>query len=83
MAVVPELEGWPLTAIGDAEADVVGVVPLAAAEDLPTAAEEAGVFRVASLTSLNFSINCKKKTGLDQYLPFSNVHSANLIQFRF
>ena len=45
--------------MGEAEAEVVGVPPLAAPEDGGLAAE-AGVLRVASFTSLNFSMNCKE-----------------------
>ena len=56
----------PRVVMGDADADVVGVPPLAAAaaedEDGGFAAAEAGVLRVASFTSLNFSMNCKTAT---------------------
>ena len=63
----------PRVVIGEAEAEVVGVPPLAAPEDGGFAAE-AGVLRVASFTSLNFSMNCKGKVPFEENVFWTYFH---------
>ena len=63
----------PRVVMGEAEAEVVGVPPFAAPEDGGFAAE-AGVLRVASFTSLNFSMNCKGNVPFEENVFSTYFH---------